>query len=68
MGKNSAKRKFCVQSYYRDGPGRQEPSEEKKSKSFTIYNLSKNNATLFLKFIRLMARSLVVIEEMAPKC
>ena len=36
MGKNSAKRKFCAQSYYRDGPG-QEPSEEKKSISFTIY-------------------------------
>ena len=36
MGKNSAKRKFCAQSYYRDGTG-QEPSEEKKSISFTIY-------------------------------
>ena len=65
MGKNSAKRKFCAQSYYRDGPG-QEPSEEKKIK--IIYNLSLNNSTLFSEFIRLMARSLVVIEEMAPKC
>ena len=65
MGKNSAKRKFCVQSYYRDGPG-QEPSEEKKIN--IIYNLSLNNSTLFSEFIRLMARSLVVIEEMAPKC
>ena len=65
MGKNSAKRKFCAQSYYPDGPG-QEPSEEKKIN--IIYNLSLNNSTLFSEFIRLMARSLVVIEEMAPKC